>query len=284
MSRIPVTVMIPVLNEELNLPACLAALGDAFEMVLVVDSGSTDRTGEIADAGGVEVVQFKWDGAFPKKRNWTLRNYSFRTPWVLFLDADERVTPAFIDELRRTLPDTPHAGFQISFANWFMGRPLRHGDPFRKLALFRVGAGEYEQFPENGWSRLDMEVHEHPVLDGTVGVLESPLEHHEFRGIEHYKQKHADYADWEVKRFEWLQTAGIDAWAPLTARQRFKYRHLNAWWLGPFYFAVAYLLKRGFLDGATGFRFAILKWQYFNTIRLKIRAAEQKGKVASMRD
>lgn len=280
MNLLSITVVVPVLNEEINLPACLAALGDAFTKIIVVDSGSTDRTCEIATAANVDVLQFRWNGTFPKKRNWTLGKYDFQTEWVLFLDADERVSSAFVDELRRTLPDTPHAGFQITFTNWFMGRPLHHGDLFRKLALFRVGAGEYERFPENGWSRLDMEVHEHPILDGTVGALESRLEHYEFRGLEHYKQKHVDYADWEVKRFEWLQAAGVDAWTPLTARQRFKYRHLNAWWLGPFYFAVAYLLKRGFLDGVAGFHFAFLKWQYFNNIRLKICAAEQKGKIA----
>ena len=61
MSRLPVTVVIPVLNEELNLPSCLNALGDAFEKVLVVDSGSTDRTTEIASAAGAEVLQFMWN-------------------------------------------------------------------------------------------------------------------------------------------------------------------------------------------------------------------------------
>ena len=92
---LPVTVVIPVRNEERNLPGCLRALGKDFSEIVVVDSGSTDRTREIAEDGGAVVLDFNWDGKFPKKRNWALRHHEFQTPWVLFLDADEQVTPDF---------------------------------------------------------------------------------------------------------------------------------------------------------------------------------------------
>ena len=85
-----ITVVIPVRNEEKNLPSCLKALGSDFTEIVVVDSVSSDRTREIASAAGAVVLDFVWDGKFPKKRNWALRNYRFKTPWVLFLDADER--------------------------------------------------------------------------------------------------------------------------------------------------------------------------------------------------
>ena len=85
------TIVIPVKNEEKNLPGCLENI-KTFGNVVIVDSGSTDRTLEIAAEFGREVVQFKWDGQFPKKRNWVLRNYEFKTSWVMFLDADERIT------------------------------------------------------------------------------------------------------------------------------------------------------------------------------------------------
>jgi len=84
MKCLPVTVVIPVLNEELNLPSCMEALGDAFAEVVVVDSGSTDRTCEIAEQAGAKILQFQWDGAFPKKRNWALSHHDFQTPWVFF--------------------------------------------------------------------------------------------------------------------------------------------------------------------------------------------------------
>ncbi len=277
MKPLPVTVVIPVLNEELNLPTCLEALGDAFANTVIVDSGSTDQTCEIATVANVDVLQFRWNGTFPKKRNWVLRNYDFKTPWVLFLDADERVTPRFVEELRCTLPNTPHAGFWISFTNWFMGKPLHHGDVFRKLALFRVEAGEYERFPEDGWSSLDMEIHEHPILAGTVGALQARIEHNDFRSLEHYLAKHEEYATWEANRFGWLKDAGEEEWARLTRRQQIKYRMLNKPGLGLLYFFVAYFLKLGFLDGSAGFHLARFKGRYFNEIYRKIRATPKKA-------
>ena len=268
---LPLSVCIPVRNESGNLPACLRALSGAVDEIVVVDSGSTDGTQQIARELGATVLDFKWDGSFPKKRNWALRNHTFRHPWILFLDADERVTPAFLNELRATLPTTPHVGFWISFDNWFMGHPLKHGDVFSKLALFRIGSGEYEKFPEDWWSHLDMEVHEHPLLDGTVGHISGRLEHREDRGLEHYIAKHEAYATWEMNRYRWLQNASSEEWEKFTPRQQFKYRHLNDWWLGPLYFAVSYIAKRGFLDGQAGWTFARLKWRYFSDIRRKIR-------------
>ena len=268
---LPLSICIPVRNESGNLPACLQALNGAVDDIVVVDSGSNDGTQEIARELGATLLDFKWDGSFPKKRNWALRNHTFKHPWILFLDADERVTPAFLDELRATLPTTAHTGFWISFDNWFMGHPLKHGDVFSKLALFRIGSGEYEKFPEDWWSHLDMEVHEHPLLTGTVGHISGRLEHREDRGLEHYIAKHEAYATWEMNRYRWLQTAGPEERSQFTPRQRFKYRHLDDWWLGPLYFVMSYVVKRGFLDGRAGFTFARLKWRYFSDIRRKIR-------------
>lgn len=266
-SRLPVTIVIPCKNEALNLPECLRALGDSFHEVVVVDSNSSDDTPGIASRSGAVLLNFCWDGRFPKKRNWVLRNYKFNTTWVLFLDADERVTAAFIADLRRNLADTDKVAFWLRFNNWFLGQPLRYGDPFRKLALFRVGHGEYEQFPEEYWSHLDMEVHEHPILDGPIGVIESALEHRDFHGIEHYRRKHRAYAQWEARRFRWFNTAPKEAWRSLTNRQKFKYRNLDRWWLPWVYWFSCFVVKRGFLDGYAGWRFAIEKLRYFRSIR-----------------
>ena len=269
-SRLPITVCIPVRNEEKNLPSCLDALGESVAEIVLIDSRSIDRTREIGNDHGATVLDFDWDGKFPKKRNWALRNYRFKTDWVLFLDADERVNPEFMKELQETLPTTSHSGFWISLNNWFMGRPLHHGDVFHKLALFRVGAGEYEKFPEDSWSHLDMEVHEHPVLEGSVGEIRARLEHFDYRGMKHYIAKHNEYSTWEANRFEWLKQAGPDEWEKLNSRQKFKYRNLDKWWLGWVYWFVAYVLNRGFLDGSAGWTFNRMKRKYFDDIRLKI--------------
>jgi len=268
--HIAASVCIPVRNEERNLPACLKALRDSFTDVVVVDSGSSDRTQAIAAEHNARIVQFSWDGRFPKKRNWALRNVDFKHDWILFLDADEIVNPAFTAELASLLPTTGYVGFWLSFTNHFMGHELRFGDRFRKLALFRRSAGEYEKFPEEFWTALDMEVHEHPILEGPVGQIAAVLDHRNECGLHHYIARHNDYSTWEANRFRWLAAAEEKAWANLNRRQRFKYRNLAKWWLADVYFWTSLIAKGGFLDGIAGWRFAEMKWRYFRDIRLKI--------------
>lgn len=271
---LPVTVVIPVRNEERNLPQCLAALG-RFAKILIVDSASTDRTGAIAAEHGAELIQFEWDGKFPKKRNWVLMNRQFDTPFVLFHDADEIVSPAFCDEMVTALSDTQHVGFWLNYTNYFAGKQLRHGVPQRKLALMRVGAGFYERIEEDGWSSLDMEVHEHPVLDGTIGEISAPIDHRDFRGIDKFLERHIDYAKWETARYAALHAEGLEKAEHLTGRQGFKYRNLEKWWYSAFYFTFAYILRGGFLDGRAGLLYAFYKAWYFTTIRALIREAKQ---------
>lgn len=274
-SPLPISVCIPVRNEENNLAACIETLRGSCSDVVIVDSNSVDRTAEVAASLGARVVQFNWNGRFPKKRNWALRNVDFAHEWILFLDADERLTADVIRELHDVLPATPHVGFWLSFRNHFMGRELRYGDRFRKLALFRRDAGEYEAFPETLWSSLDMEVHEHPVLRGSVGEIHSLLDHRDDRGLHRYIAKHNDYSTWEANRFRWLSTAGPEAWKALNRRQKFKYRNLNKWWLGHLYFWSCMVAKWGFLDGVAGWRFASMKRRYFEDVRLKILEPSQ---------
>ncbi|GAA0277770.1 glycosyltransferase family 2 protein [Alteraurantiacibacter aestuarii] len=271
---LPATVVIPVRNEERNLPQCLAALG-RFAHVMVVDSASTDRTGEIAAENGAQLIQFEWDGKFPKKRNWVLQTCQFSSPFVLFLDADEVVSPAFCDELAQALADTQHVGFWLNYTNYFAGRQLKHGVPQRKLALMRVGAGFYERIEEDAWSKLDMEVHEHPVLDGTIGEITAPIDHRDFRGIDKFLERHIDYAKWEAARYGALQAEGLDSATHLTRRQAFKYRNLGKWWYPAFYFTFAYILRGGIWDGRAGLLYAFYKAWYFTTIKALIAEAKR---------
>ena len=269
-TRLPVSVVIPVRNEERNLPVCLQRLA-AFAEVIVVDSGSTDRTVAIAEAAGARVVQFVWNGRYPKKRNHVLLTERFVAPWVLFLDADERVTDDFVIELAGTLKATPHAGFWLEYQNFFKGRVLMHGVPQRKLALFRVGAGLYERIDETAWSGLDMEVHEHPVLEGSVGEISARLEHRDCDAMETRVERHREYASWEAARYHALHAGSFRNATHLTARQRFKYRHLGAWWFFLFYFLFAYVVRRGALDGRPGLEHAVFKAWYFREIAMRIR-------------
>lgn len=268
-----ITIVVPVKNEERNLPECLENV-KAFEHVVVVDSGSTDRTLETAAEFGREVVQFKWNGEFPKKRNWVLRSYRFQTPWAMFLDADERITPAFREELEAFLNSAAADECDVIscvYDNWFAGKLLRHGDAMRKTAVVRVGAAEYEKIDEDHWSDLDMEIHEHvqPRRSGAEHEISARLEHHDRRSLESHWQKHIKYADWEVGRYRQL-VQHPERWEALTPRQKKKYGNIKKWWLAPAYFAVCYIGKGGFLDGIAGFRFAWFKLRYFWMIRKKL--------------
>ncbi|WP_332912867.1 glycosyltransferase [Algoriphagus boritolerans] len=104
-----------------NLPSCLTQLSE-FDEVFIIDSGSTDRTPEIVKDFGYTLVNFEWNGKFPKKRNWALRNLSFRNDWILFLDADEQVTSEFIKEVSLKILSTDDVGFLISYHNFFHGK------------------------------------------------------------------------------------------------------------------------------------------------------------------
>ena len=274
LTTLPVTVIVPTRNEEHNLAACLIPLG-AFSEIWVVDSRSTDGTKAIAERHGARWIDFDWSGEFPKKRNWVLMNHTPTTPWVLFLDADERITESFVAEAREALARASDktAGFWLNYDNYFMGRRLRHGVPQRKLALFRVGAGLYERIEDQRWSNLDMEVHEHPVLRGAIGEIAAPITHLDYRGIDHYIARHDAYARWEARRYEDLQARGDAAWSALTPRQRTKYRNLARWWFAPAYFVGTYVVRLGFLDGGAGLHHAVLKMIYFYQIRLRIVSA-----------
>ena len=272
---LPVTVAVPVKNEEANLAACLERLS-RFAEIVVIDSGSTDKTRQIAESFGARVVDFTWDGKYPKKRNWFLLNDPPSQPWVLFLDADEFIDDAFCDAVSRCVESDDRDGYWLTYTNYFLGRPLRHGLGQRKLALFRVGKALYEKIEEDGWSRLDMEIHEHPIVEGPVGEIPVPIDHRDDKGVARFLEKHVDYARWEARRHTELR-GNPAASEHFTARQRFKYRHLAKWWYPSFYFVFTYLVKRGLLDGAAGYHYAAYKAWYFQTIRLLIHEQQSKN-------
>lgn len=271
------TIAIPVLNEEKNLPGCLEAIGKDFaKKIVIIDSGSTDSTRSISEAFGAEFVDFKWDGRFPKKRNWYLRNHQPDTKWVLFLDADEYLTPEFKKELSTALQKDDFSGFWLAYTIYFMGKKLKGGYPLHKLACFKVGAGEYERIDEEQWSKLDMEIHEHPIIDGAIGEIKSKIDHQDFRGASHYVNKHTEYASWEASRYmKAIKDPAISSkW---TWKQKLKYRLMRTVWIGPAFFLGSFFLLGGFRDGVRGFAFAILKMSYFTLIYCKIKELKAEG-------
>ncbi len=269
------TIAVPARNEERNLAVCLEAIGTGFaSQVVVIDSSSTDATAAVAQAYGAELIQFAWNGCFPKKRNWYLQHHTPAARWVLFLDADEILTPSVKREIAAALPGSRHQGFRLSYTNYFQGRRLRGGYPLRKLALFRVGEVAYERIEEDHWSQCDMEVHEHPITTGSIGTIRNRIDHRDLRGIDSYLRKHNEYAAWEAHRLlaARRQSGVAQDWSHT---QRLKYRLVSSPWGGLVFFFGSYFLMGGWRDGSVGFAFCMLKGAYFVQIACRLNELQQ---------
>jgi len=197
---LPISVIIPVRNEAHNLPRCLASLKSVGE-VYVIDSQSSDDTSAIADAHGAKVVQFRYAGGWPKKRQWAMDSLPLTYDWILLLDADEVVTSELAAEIQRAIEDPHTDGYYIALQIYFLGRRLRHSAAsFWKLSLFRKGLGRFEcRLQDQDASMADMEVHEHIVVKGTTRKLIHPLIHHNVESLSRYIQKHNEYSNWEAR-------------------------------------------------------------------------------------
>ncbi len=137
-----VSVIVPVKNEEDNLRRCLPALAWADE-VFVVDSQSSDETADIAAEHGATVVQFRFNGTFPKKKNWALENLPLRNEWVLIVDADEVVPEELAEEIARRTEADEADGFYLNMKYYFLGRRIKHCGYAEawNLRLFKHRAG-----------------------------------------------------------------------------------------------------------------------------------------------
>ncbi len=270
------SVVIPTYNEEKHINNCLQAIGKDFaSSIYVVDSNSSDNTVKIAEKFGVNVINFKWDGKFPKKRNWFLINYEIKTKWILFLDADELLTQEFKNEISDTLPITNHKGFYLNYSNYFLNERLKGGLTMRKLALFMVGNGMYEKIDEDYWSNLDMEVHEHPIINGSLGSIKSKIDHKDFNGLKRYIAKHNQYSSWEAHRYIKNKSEGgtKNFW---TLRQKIKYRFVSNPFFGIALFFYQIFILGAWKDGKIGLYFALLKSSYFIQVSSKIYELENK--------
>jgi glycosyltransferase involved in cell wall biosynthesis len=254
---IPVSVIIAARNEAKNLPRCLQALRDAGE-VYVIDSQSNDDTVEIARSLGAKVVQFHYQGGWPKKRQWAMETLPLAYDWILLLDADEVLTPELAEEIRAAMQNPAMNGYSIQLQTWFLGHTLRHGDVgLWKLALFRRGKGRFEcRLKEQDASMADMEVHEHIVVEGATAKLRHPLTHHNVESLSHYICKHDEYSNWEARvllQRENDRELPASLFGTQAQRRRWLKLKLFAVPGSPaLLFLYRYVLRFGFLDGVPG--------------------------------
>lgn len=282
LDKAPISALVPMLNEEANIAACLESLQFCAE-ILVVDSHSTDRSPVIASSLGAEVIDFDYVPGGPKKKNWALANLSFKYPWVLILDCDERVTPELADEIRSVI-ETPgeRVGFYLNRRVYFLGRWLRHcWYPSWNMRLFRHELGRYERLESGQLQTGDNEVHEHVLLDGSAGYLEHDLLHYDYRSLHHFFERHNRYSTWEAEhRLRELggKTEGLPArfWGGPLQRRRWLKRLAMRFPGKPLLrFLYTYFGRLGFLDGYPGFLISVYMAIYEFEIGMKMYELKQ---------
>ena len=267
----PVSVLVPTLDEELNLPDCLDSVRWADE-VFVVDSFSHDRTVDIARERGAQVVQHPFE-SYSRQKNWALDTLPFRNEWVLILDADERVSPELQCEIQSTVTVADCAGYYLNRRVIFLGTWIRHAGwyPNWNLRLFRHQLGRYD----------GREVHEHVVLNGPAGYLRHDLLHLDQRGLEAFVARHNRYSTLEAAaRFKAEHDAPDRARLPLSLLaspvQRKRLVRERVWPRIPAkplaLFVYMYVLRRGFLDGRAGL--ALCVFHAFQEFMVGLKLAE----------
>ena len=249
--RLSVTVI--ALNEEANIVPCLESVRFADEIVVVVDSGSTDRTLELARNFTDRIFSADWRG-FANTKNFALEQATGE--WVFSLDADERVPEGLRQEIIKVVQaDGPLAGYKVPRKNYVGGRWIKQLGwyPDYTLRLFRRGQGRFRE----------REVHEEVVVGGPVGFLQTPLAHYSYNNLQEYaarQDRYARLAAQEMRRGGRLPRPGELFWRPVLT------------------FLKLFFLKRGFLEGRLGLnlslessRYNFLKYHYLREL-LKAKA------------
>lgn len=264
--RVPVSLIIPIKNEADNLARCLQSVRWADE-IFVVDSQSTDGSLAIAQEHGAQVVQFHFNGTWPKKKNWALENLPFRNEWIFILDADEVLPAEAREEFARVIANAGEiAGYWINRRFMFMGRWLRHSYyPNWNLRLFRHSLGRYEKLTEANTRSGDNEVHEHVIVQGPTGRLRSEMDHYAFPSVEVFVEKHNRYSNWEARVSADRRLAGSAAQirsGPVERRRKLKLLSQHLPFRPLLRFLYIYVWQKGFLDGREGYYFARLHAMY----------------------
>ena len=229
-------------NEEHNIARLLKSVARADECI-VLDSGSTDRTVEIARSHGAKVYCEPWKG-YAAQKNSAIEKASGE--WILALDADEAVEPELMAEIRYVIDRNPSLyGYRIPFKHFFLDRWMRHGGyyPDRKLRLFRREHGCFGERP----------VHESVRVNGPVATLRHAILHHGYPTLEGY-----------IRSMNRYSSLGAEI---VLAGGRRRFRVMNVFFRPLVTFVYNYVFRLGFLDGKEGlllhlYHSAYVSWKY----------------------
>ena len=223
-----VTVVILTKNEEQNIVGAIENAKLVSEKVLIVDSGSTDRTVELAKENGAKVVFRAWDNDFSAQRNFALEHID--TDWVLYLDADERLNDRLLSDVKSAVESEKIAMYRFVRRNSAFGKDFRYGvlGPDSVIRLFPKDKVRWQD-----------KVHERPVGDLCVITLKGYMKHYTYRTFEQYIQKMNQYSSIGAQNYH-------DKHKKVSVISDFVFRPLFA-------FLKMYVLKKGFLEGWLGF-------------------------------
>jgi len=270
-----ISVLILTRNEERNLPACLHAVKGSDDIV-VLDQGSTDETVRIAHEAGARVICHS-AGNEREQRTFSVRNISFRNPWVFNPDADEIATPELWEEMRKTTADPARGevAYRMRGKMMFMGRWLRYSSlyPTWYTRLFRPDRVSFKRTT----NLLTL-------VDGPVGYLEEHFIHRTFNnGLNAWLEKHNRYSSHEAfESLESLQAASprlreLVSRDPADRRRAIKELSFRLPFRPTLRFLYMYVFRRGFLDGRAGLHYCRLLAIYEYMIVLKIQEIRRNG-------
>ena len=276
-------------DEEKNIATCIGCLKGLAERIVVVDSGSTDRTMDIARQLGAEVYEHRPYGDYASQFNWAIENTGISTEWIMRVDADEFWTPELCREVEGLLAEHAHDdvnGILTESIFYFLGRRIDHGErKRRKIVVFRRDHGFIEK------RRRD----QHTILkDGRVIEAKHRFEHHDFKDLDNWIAKMNTYANREVEDYfvdrERYRKGAVDldgvADASLSGRRRLKFRvyyrmpkFFRCWLL----FVYIHIFRLGFLDGKEGYVYNYMFHRWYRSLVdakiLERELLEKKGKL-----
>jgi glycosyltransferase involved in cell wall biosynthesis len=257
-------------NEEAAVARAVETLATVSDDIFVVDSGSSDRTVERAREAGAQVVDFSWDGKYPKKKQWAMEHAPLKNEWVLFLDADERLGADLRDEIRELAEQDfrGYAAFDIPLLYVWEGRALRHGQTVRKRALVNRRLCHFPAVDDleapGSW---EVEGHYQPSVMGSIGVLTGKIIHDDPDPVTDWFARHNRYSDWEA----YLRVHPEAQGQVRAARSRQGQLFDRLPWKPVVLFLYSYVAKSGWRDGRAGLSYAIALSMYQWQIIVKVR-------------
>jgi glycosyltransferase involved in cell wall biosynthesis len=260
-----VTVVILTKDEEKNIELCLKSVQGFAKRIVVVDSGSKDKTVDIARQLGADVYEHPFEN-YSRQFNWGLDNTNIETKWTIRLDADERFTPALCKELEQAMEE--HCtddvnGFVLEAWLYFMDKCLKHGGSRKKkLMVFKTGLGRVE----------DRKMDEHTILsNGNAIEIREKFLHYDFKDLGTYVKKLNWYATREMQdyieaRFPDGGFNGDNKEINTIRNQKTKYYKLPMFWRCWAYFLYQYIICGNFLNGKEGFIYSFLYHLYYRML------------------